>query len=522
MTALSQALTFGDVLRGHADERPHKVAFETLEGQAVTFGDFNRRVNRLASALTTRGLASGDRVAVLSRNRPEYVEVYGLSKAGLVIVPLNWRLAAGELARLIDHSAPKVLVVDEAHREVAERLRAELGSVVHFVLIGPAREGWASYEELITNGVEQEPQPGPAPEDVLCLIYTSGTTGAPKGVSITHAGALDNVRTSADEMLGMTEQDHTMAVMPLFHVGGMWYHLAPSFATGCTTLLLSEFDPGTVLRELQARRISNVHLVPTMIAALLNHPDAASTDLSCVRLMFYAASSMPAELLRRAMSAFPECGFAQAYGSTEAGVVTVLDPQAHRRAREPQGEHLLLSCGRAFSTREVRIVDHKDRAVPTKDIGEIDVRSAGLMTGYWHNDEATRSVLREGWLKTGDLGYFDDEGWLYIVDRKNDMVVTGGENVYPTEVEGALYRDPDVLEAAVFGVPDPVWVEKVVAAVVLKPGVQVTAEELIARLRNRLAAYKCPKAIHFTASLPKSAVGKVLRKELRKTYAPDA
>ncbi|MDB5913684.1 MAG: Acyl-CoA synthetase (AMP-forming)/AMP-acid ligase [Ramlibacter sp.] len=311
-----------------------------------------------------------------------------------------------------------------------------------------------------------------------------------------------------------------MAVMPLFHVGGMWYHLFPSIAAGCTTLLLAEFDPATVLRELELRHITNVHLVPTMIGALLAHPASGTADLSHVRLLFYAASSMPADLLRRAMQAFPSCGFAQGYGSTEAGIVSVLDPTAHQRARQPQGEHLLQSCGLPCAGHDVRIVDSKNQVAEVGAVGEIEVRSADLMQGYWRNDDATRLVLRDGWLKTGDLGYFDGEGFLYIVDRKNDMVITGGENVFPTEVEGVLYRDPDVLEAAVFGVPDPLWVEKVVAAVVLKPGSSVSADELIRRLRAQLAAYKCPKVIYFSSSLPKSAVGKVLRKELRKQYGP--
>lgn len=522
MNVLTNARTLGDVLRGHARQRPDKVAFETLGGQQITFGAFDQRVNQLNNAAAELGLAKGSRAAILSRNRPEYVEVYGLSKSGVIVVPLNWRLAAGELVKLIAHSAPEILFVDETHRELIDTIRADLPSVRHFVVFGESRTGWVSYEQLLDAASDSDPNVAVDPADVLCLIYTSGTTGAPKGVAITHAGAMGNARTAASEMLWLTEQDHTMAVMPLFHAGGMWYHLFPSIATGCTTLLLSEFEPGTVLRELADRHISNVHLVPTMISALLAHPAASTADLSDVRLLFYAASSMPAELLRRAMKAFPACGFAQAYGSTEAGVVTVLDPEAHRRARDAQGEHLLQSCGRPFSRHEVRVVDHNDAALPQGDIGEIEVRSADLMQGYWHNDAATQSAMVDGWLRTGDLGYFDAEGYLYIVDRKNDMVVTGGENVFPTEVEGALFRDPDVQEAAVFGIPDPMWVEKVVAAVVLKPDSNTTADELIHRLRMQLAPYKCPKAIFFTSTLPKSAVGKVLRKELRKQYGPDA
>ena len=518
MSVLAHARTLSDVISGHAGERPDKVAFETLYGHSVTFGDFNRRVNRLTQALLAKGIAHGDRVAILSRNRPEYVEVFGTSRAGLITVPLNWRLAAPELARLIAHSEPRVLFVDESHRDLVESLRASLTSVEHFVLIGAAHDGWTSYESLLGSGQDTEPATQARPEDVLCLIYTSGTTGAPKGVAVTHAAAVGNARTSATEMLGLSAQDNTMAVMPLFHAGGMWYHLFPSFATGCTTLILSEFEPGTVLRELQARRISNVHLVPTMIGALLALPAAATADLRHVRLLFYAASSMPPDLLRRAMLAFPSCGFAQSYGSTEGGVITVLGPADHRRAREPEGERLLESCGRPFTGHDVRVVDHVDQDVPQGGIGEIEVRSPDLMRGYWHNDQETIAVLRSGWLKTGDLGYFDSEGYLYIVDRKNDMIVTGGENVYPNEVEAQLFADPSVAEAAVFGIPDPRWVEKVVAAVVLRAGSTSTAEEMIDRLRGRLAHYKCPKAIFFTNTLPKSAVGKVLRKELRKQY----
>jgi len=518
MNTKADVRSLGDVLVANATERADKEAFQTLDGRSVTFAEFNRRVNRLSSSVDARGLKHGDRVAILSKNRPEYVETYGLAKSGVVVVPLNWRLTASELAKLIQHSEPKLLVVDEQHRALVDSIRADLTSVKNFVVLGEKSVGWESYEMLVADGADAEPKRKAEPEDVLCLIYTSGTTGAPKGVAITHAGALGNCRTSANEMLRLTPDDKTMAVMPLFHVGGMWYHLFPSFATGCTTVLLSDFDPAVVLKELEAREISNVHLVPTMIGALLAHPNVVNADLSKVRLLFYAASSMPAELLRRAMEAFPKCGFAQAYGSTEAGVVSVLGPEDHERARQAEGEHLLKSCGKPFTGHAVRLVDDAQTTLELGSVGEIEVHSPDHMKGYWLNDEATEKALRDGWLKTGDLGYFDAEGYLYIIDRKNDMVVTGGENVFPTEVEGYLFQDPDVLEAAVFGVPDPQWVERVVAAVVLKPGVQVTEEELIRRLRTQLAAYKCPKDIHFVSTLPKSAVGKVLRKELRKQW----
>lgn len=518
MSTMNDARTLGEVLRLNATLRPDKIAFQTTEGRSVTFGHFNERVNRLNHAVSALGVHKGARVAILSRNRTEYIETYGIAKSGVIVVPLNWRLSAVELRRVIENSGAEMLLVDELHRDLAERIREDLSCVRHFVSFGAPVAGWHSYDQLIAAGRAQEPESLALPDDVLCVIYTSGTTGDPKGVAITHAAAMGNCRTAATEMLWMEEHDRTMAVMPLFHVGGMWYHLFPSFARGATTLILSDFDPALVLKELEAHQITNVHLVPTMIGALLAHPSAATTDLRHLRLMFYAASSMPARLLSEAMQTFSHCGFAQSYGSTEGGVLTVLNPDDHHRARSPGCEHLLLSCGRPFRGRQVRIVDEAYGALVDRAIGEIEVRSPDMMQGYWRNELATENAVRDGWLKTGDLGYLDAEGYLYIVDRKNDMIVTGGENVFPSEIEGQLYRDHDVLEAAVFGIPDPMWVEKVVAAVILKPGSRVNGDDLIRRLLTQLASYKCPKIIFFVQSLPKSAAGKVLRKELRRAY----
>lgn len=520
MTPLETARNCAELFGLLAQAWPDKPALETLDGESRSFAMLHERTNRLSHALATKGLAKGDRVAILAHNCAQYIEVFGLAKAGAVIVPLNWRLAPQELLRLLSHSLPKVVVVDAQHQGVLEALKPELPQVEQWVVIGEGRPGWMGYEDLLQQGAADELQVSLSGRDPVCIVYTSGTTGAPKGVTLTHASALGNTRVAAREMLGLSEKDRTMAVMPLFHVGGMWYHCFPSLASGCTTLILSEFNPARVLSELAGRRITNVHLVPTMIAALLQQDEAQSVDLSCVRLMFYAASSMPAELLRRAMAVFSRCGFAQAYGSTEGGVITVLDRQAHERARTERGEHLLLSCGQPMSGRELRIMNGAGQHVPLGGIGEIEVRSPDLMQGYWGDEAATRKVLRSGWLATGDLGYQDGEGYVYIADRKNDMIVTGGENVFPSEVEGHLYADPDIQEAAVFGIPDPKWVERVVAAVVLKPGHQASESELIERLKRRVAGYKCPKQIHFVKTLPKSAVGKVLRKQLRAEFTP--
>jgi acyl-CoA synthetase (AMP-forming)/AMP-acid ligase II len=517
MSSLAESRTLADVLRSNATARPHKVAFEAPAGRSVTFLAFNERVNQLNHAVAALGLKKGARVAILSRNCTEYVEVYGLSKSGLIVVPLNWRLSAPELTKLLLHSVPELLIVDEEHCALIDGLRESLHCIEHFVRFGAASVGWKSYEALIAAEQTAEPVGCAHASDVLCLIYTSGTTGDPKGVAITHDAALGNCRAAA-QMLGLNDSDSTMAVMPLFHVGGMWYHLFPSFATGCTTLILATFAPVDVYKALETHRITNVHLVPTMIGELLAHPAALSTDLSCLRLIFYAASSMPVDILRRALRTFASCGFVQSYGSTEAGVVTALNPDDHHRASQPSGERLLLSCGRPLAEREVRIVDDLGCVLVGNEIGEIEVRSPDVMQGYWLDDQGTRASFGDGWLKTGDLGYVDAEGYLYIVDRKKDMIVTGGENVFPTEVEGYLYRDHNVLEAAVFGIPDSRWVERVVAAVVLRPGSRISAEELINGLRGHMATYKCPKSIFFVSALPKSAAGKILRKELRSRY----
>lgn len=514
------AFTLGDVLDAHVRQRPDKLALAGVNGHTVTFGQMNQRINRLYHGLRARGVQTGDRVAILSYNRPEYLEVFGLSKAGLVIVPLNWRLAAAELLRLLSHSGARVLVAEASFVPLVETLRKQLPGLEVLVVLddGADATGWLPYESLAVQGNDVEPPVRSRPQDVLCIVYTSGTTGAPKGVKITHKGALDNCRTSAGELLGLREDDHALAVLPLFHVGGMWYHLFPSFATGCSNFLMPQFDPAALLQVLQDQKITNVHLVPTMVGALIHHPGIEDFDLSHLRLIMYAASSMPAELLRRAMLMFPQCSFAQGYGSTEAGTVTGLFPADHVLAGQSGQQHLLVSCGHALQGREIRILDADHTDVAVGGIGELVVRSPGVMAGYWNDDALTKTVQTDGWVRTGDLARCDDQGYYYIVDRKNDMIITGGENVYPTEVESFLYADSRVLEAAVFGVPDPKWVERVVAAVVLKPGETATAKDIGDGLRQHLAAYKCPKDIYFVADLPKSGAGKVLRKMLRDRF----
>lgn len=510
---------WGDIARLNAAAFGDKPAFVSA-GTSVSFAEVNARINRLDNALAGLGLAHGDRVAVLSRNRPELFEVYGVAKGGLVAVPLNWRLTARELLHPLKDSRPHAIVAEPDFTTIIDALRPELASVRHFIVLGEARDGWSAYESVLAEASADEPRFEVNPEAALCLTYSSGTTGVPKGAIITHRGALNNCRAMIEDMLKLTPDDIALAVMPLFHVGGMWYHLFPSYASGGTTIMLSEFDPRAVLAAIEERGVTQVHLVPTMIGALLDEPGVRDRDLERLQTLYYAASSIPLALLNRAMEVFRHCGFIQSFGSTEAGSVTALLPEDHVAAvSDPANAGRLLSCGRAFGGAKVEIRDASGASVAQGSIGEIAVRSDRTMAGYWRNPDATAQTLVDGWLYTGDLGYLDSAGYLYIVDRKHDLIVTGGENVYPREVEDILYQDANLAEVAVFAIPDPKWVERVAAAVVLKPGRTTTAEEIRRRAAQGLASYKCPKTVLFVDSLPKNATGKVLKKELRRQYA---
>jgi long-chain acyl-CoA synthetase len=503
---------FGDVTKALAAAYPDKPALISEKG-TLTFSAVNERMNRFAHALIALGLVPGDRVAVLSRNRNEVLECYGATKAGMIVVPLNWRLSEEEILHPLTDSEPVAVVADPQFAPVIDRLRSKIPSTRLFIRFDGKQDGWLAYDELLAASAFCEPDIAVGENDTLSIMYTSGTTGKPKGAMLSHGGLIRNCIVAADWMIGLQESDVALAAMPLFHVGGLWYHLFPAYYRGCTTVLLSEFSPDKVLSAMQTHGVTYVHLVPTMINALINHPSIDAFDLSRLRVLYYAASSIPVEMLRHAMTTFSQCEFMQGYGSTEAGMITALTAADHRAAiNSPELAYRLATSGRALHC-DVRILD------PDKTgIGEIAVRSDRTMAGYWKNSEATNAVLERGWLRTGDLGTIDAEGYVTIADRKNDMIVSGGENVYPREVEDALYQEPEVLEAAVFGLPDPHWVEKVVAAVVVRLGSDLSADELNRRLRGRLAGYKCPKDIYFSESLPKSGAGKILKKELRKIY----
>ncbi|TAK47583.1 MAG: hypothetical protein EPO23_11180 [Xanthobacteraceae bacterium] len=509
---------WGDVARHYAVIAADRTAFKDARG-TVSFGAANARMNRLGSALGALGLTPGDRVAMLARNRSEYFEVLGLAKSGLIAVPLNWRLSPRELGHVIGDCQPAAIIAEANFAPVVDGLRDAIPDGVHFIVLDGDRPGWLAYEALLARGIAEERAAEVAPDDVACLMYSSGTTGAPKGAMLTHRGILANARLQSDVALGLSAGDRLLAVLPFFHVGGMWYFAFAGYARGCTTVILPQFEPRTVLATLGAEAITALHLVPTMIDALLREPMHGEVDLSRLRCLLYAASPMQPELLKRAMRAFPHSGFVQSYGSTETGTVTYFPADDHRRAiGDAALEHRLSSCGRTGPETELAVRAFDGRDAPAGEIGEVVVSSARMMKGYWRNEALTLATCDGGWLRTGDLGYRDRDGFIYLVDRKNDMIVTGGENVYPSEVEAEMLADADVAEAAVFGAPDSKWVEMVVAAVVLRPGATTSGEAIAARLRQRLAAYKCPKKIFIVDHLPRNAAGKILRRSLRDRF----
>ena len=510
-------LTISEVLERNAARFGDRAALFGPDGRATSFADFAERVHRLAAALRGRGIGPGARVAILSRNCSEYLEVVALAAYGYVAVPLNWRLARDELAHVIGDASPSALFVDARSKPALDEIDGLPADLLR-VSFNAGAGACLTYADLVLHPPADEIAYARDPEATACIVYTSGTTGRPKGAELRHRGLMQNGRVTIEEVLRLNEQDVTLCPMPLFHVGGLWYHAFPSFAAGCRTIILSEFSPQGVLSAVGRHRVTNMHVVPTMLHGLVHHPDRPSTDVSSLRAIYYAGSSMPLSVLRESMSAFPSCGFIQAYGSTEAGSVCFLSEADHRRAAQPGGPiELLASCGRPCADVEVRLAASWSEG--DTEIGEIEVTSDASMARYWRNPDATAAAFAGRALRTGDLGRIDAEGYVYILDRKNDMIVTGGENVYPREVEEVLLEDPCIGEVAVFDVPDEKWVQKVVAAVVLREGMCASADEIVARARQKLAGYKCPKEIRFVEQLPRNPAGKVLRKMLRVAVA---
>jgi long-chain acyl-CoA synthetase len=486
----------------------------------LTYRAFAARVRRLCRALQGLGLERGDRLAVLMFNSHRYLELYyATAEMGTLIVPLNIRLSAGELAYILDDSGSNTLFVGPEFVSLAREIQSGRTALRRCILAGDGTPppGWLSYEALLATA-DADFAPAPvAPDDLAGLFYTSGTTGHPKGVMLSHANVVANTYHVLASGL-WREGDVYLHACPMFHLADGPTSHAITWIGG-THVLIPGFKADLALEAIERERVTVTILIPTMINFLIHHPDVRKRDLSSLRNITYGGAPMPLELAQHAMRTLP-CTFRQAYGLTETSpLLTVLPAEEHVADGPPEKVRRLLSCGRAVVGVRVRVVNGRGEEVKPGEVGEIIAKGPNIMVGYWRKPEETAEVLRDGWLYTGDLATVDEEGYIYIVDRKKDMIITGGENVFSTEVENVLYTHPAVLEAAVVGVPDERWGEAVKAIVVLKPGMQATEGELIAHCRARLAHFKAPRSVEFYAgALPKSGSGKILKRELRERY----
>ncbi|MGQ5702219.1 class I adenylate-forming enzyme family protein [Sandaracinobacteroides sp. A072] len=483
---------------------------------AMTYAGMRDRSWQLANGLLQLA-RPGDRIAILAENCPEYVlAYYGVPSAGMALTFLNYRLSAGELAWIIGNAEPTVLIVEDRYLGVIDQIRDEIPSVRHVVIIGEPRAGAMGFDALIASGAPAPPDVTIDEDDLAWLLYTSGTTGLPKGAMLSHRNVVSAVLNS----LASWESDPPgspdpvfMLTFPMYHVAG--YAMLVTHLRATPMVLMQNFDIETFFATIERHGVTSLSLAPTMIAMLLNHGSRGNYDLSSIRNIGYGASAMPPAVLLRAREVWPGVRFATGFGMTElGGNVMVLTAGEHDRAVD-EGLPILNSVGRQMLLARVRVVDEAGRDVPPGQEGEILVKGDQVFSGYWRNPESTASAFEDGWFHTGDVGCWDGDGYLWIVDRKKDMIVSGGENVYPREVEDVLYRHPAVLEAAVIGAEDPTWGEEVVAVVSCRAGMETTAAELIDFCRARIASYKKPRAIAFIEELPKNASGKILKRELR-------
>ena len=481
----------------------------------ITYREFAARGFRLANALLGLGLQAQERVAMLGPNCPEYLEVFcACESANLIIVNLNHRLSARELIDIGRDCEPAVLVFHEQFRAVAQEVAAALPSLRHLVFIGGDHPAALDYEEMIRTAPEMVPPVAIKETDVAYLIYTSGTTGRPKGVMLSHRAVVEAARAISHEG-GARSCDVMLIVMPMFHIGGRIEQLSFTIV-GAAIVLHPAFDAEAVLHSIARERVTSAHLAPIMVQRLLDSPSLARVDIGTLRNIHYASAPMPVPVLRRAIATFGPV-LTQVYGMTECITATLLTPAQHILEGSASETRRLSSAGQPFLGCDIRIVRDDGSDVAVGETGEILVRSPGVMNGYWNNSTNTAKVLRDGWFYTGDLGQFDADHFVFVVDRKKDMIISGGENIYSWEVEEALRAHPTVAEAAVIGVPDPQWGEAVKAFVVLRNGAG-SADELIEHCRSLIASYKKPRSVEFVDTLPRLFNGKIDKKALRAPF----
>ena len=504
----------GDIFERNARYDPHRLAL-FFEGRRFTHKQLYERMCRAANGLMDRGLVPGERLAILAQNCSQGFEVFGAAElTGMIAVPINYRLSVAEMKAILADCQPSALVFEAQYREIAEELAAAIPSIRFSIRMDESAAG-CPYEAMLAAATPARPSVRADPEDTAYLIYTSGTTGRPKGVMLSHRALVTSAHAIAYEGNALPT-DRMLIVMPMYHIGGKIEQLAFAIRSAAT-ILQRAFTPTGVLKDIQEHRVTSAHLAPIMVQRLMSAPDLDDYDLSSLRLVQYASAPMSVALLRRAVAKFGPI-FAQVYGLTEGLIGTILQPHQHLVDGSSLEVGRLASAGQAFSDGEIRVVRPDGADCAVDEIGEIIIGGTGNMSGYWNNHELTTQVLRHGWLHTGDMGYLDEDNYLFVADRKKDMIISGGENIYSREVEEALMLHPAVEEVAVIGVPDQEWGESVKACVVLRAGRSADFGELVEHCRARLAGYKKPRTIDFLEALPRMHNGKIDKKALRAPF----
>lgn len=500
-----------DLVRSKASSNSSKIALSSLS-YSISYSELQSRSNQLAQMLIADGVELGDRVVFLARNRSEYFDVlFAVAKIGAIIVPINWRLTEYEMTEVLLDAQPRFVFLDPEFSHLVESLRCQIDRLSTCIFCDTVDQ----WQNELSKFYDIDPNVEVEPDSVMCLIYTSGTTGKPKGVMLTHHNFFSVAEKLADAW--HFEPNCTVYVpYPVFHAAGTFWPLLTMLRNG-KVIFRSGFDEVDFINSVEREGVNLTLMVPTVINMVLSHPMSGSANLQSLKNVIYGVSPISQTILENAISRLPNCSFHHAYGLTEAtGMVTTMQWSDHR-----PGTERMKSCGKPFDWVQMRIVDPKTRCqLGPREVGEVAVRSASVMKGYFKKQKETRDVLDEdNWLYTGDGGFVDEEGFLFITDRIKDMIISGGENIYPAEIENVLFAIDGVKEAAVIGVPDEIWGESVHAIIVLNDGAKLDHDKVIEFCQNRIAKYKCPKSVEFrSSSLPLNPTGKVLKRELRDSH----
>ena len=512
MDRIPQTTSLVDLFRWRINQSPHNVAFKFLDKE-TTYQDFDSSANKVAQGLIAEGCKPNARVAFLGKNSDTFEFFYGNMKSRTVPVAINWRLAAPEIAFILNDSESEILFVDGEFDELIKQVENEIPKVRKIITIGNSNADWENYKAWRDRQENIDPMLASKSEDDVLQMYTSGTTGLPKGAQLTNANILN-----AAPMVDQTwckdwhEGSVNLICMPVFHVaGGLYAILGAIF--GCKNIIIPEVDPGLILALIESEKIELALFVPAVILFLLQHPKSEETDFTSLRQVVYGASPIAEDTLIKAIDTM-QCDFWQVYGLTETcGMATTMTPEYHDPAKGK-----LRSCGQPYPGIEIKIVDTNNNQLGTGEVGEILIKSGTVMKSYWNRPEATAETIMDDWFYSGDAGFFDEDGFLFIHDRVKDMIISGAENIYPAEVENALMSHPQILDAAVVGIPDEKWGETVMGFVILAEDASISEDEIIAYSREKIAGFKCPKTIKFSNEIPRNPTGKVLRRKLREPY----